>query len=68
MTKKLFYIFIALLMFSSLVLGACAQTPEPTEEAVVAVEPEPEAESEAVEEVVEHACNPFLLSSPERNR
>ena len=55
MTKKLFYIFIALLMFSSLVLGACAQTPEPTEEAVVAVEPEPEAEAEAVEEVVEEA-------------
>ena len=53
MTKKLFYVFIALLMFSSLVLGACAQTPEPTEEAVVAVEPEPEAE--AVEEVVEEA-------------
>ena len=55
MTKKLFYVFIALLMFSSLVLGACAQTPEPTEEAVVAVEPEPEAEAEAVEEVVEEA-------------
>lgn len=54
MTKKLFYVFIALLMFSSLVLGACAQTPEPTEAAVVAVEEEAEAE-EAEEEVVEEA-------------
>jgi len=53
-TKKLFYVFIALLMFSSLVLGACAQTPEPTEAAVVAVEEEAEAE-EAEEEVVEEA-------------
>ncbi len=35
MTKKLFYILIALLLFSSLVLGACATTPEPTEEVVV---------------------------------
>jgi len=41
-------------MFSSLVLGACAQTPEPTEAAVVAVEEEAEAE-EAEEEVVEEA-------------
>jgi len=37
-----------------LVLGACAQTPEPTEAAVVAVEEEAEAE-EAEEEVVEEA-------------
>ncbi|MCD4801751.1 MAG: hypothetical protein K8R16_02300 [Anaerolineales bacterium] len=43
MTKKLFYILIALLLFSSLVLGACATTPEPTEEVVV---------EEPVEEVV----------------
>jgi len=42
-TKKLFYILIALLLFSSLVLGACATTPEPTEEVVV---------EEPVEEVV----------------
>ncbi len=35
MTKKLFYILIALLLFSSLILGACATTPEPTEEVVV---------------------------------
>jgi ABC-type transport system substrate-binding protein len=34
-TKKLFYILTALLLFSSLVLGACATTPEPTEEVVV---------------------------------
>lgn len=35
MTKKLFYILIALLLFSALILGACAQEPEPTEVVVV---------------------------------
>ena len=40
MTKKLFYILIALLLFSALILGACAQEPEPTEEVVV-VEADP---------------------------
>jgi len=34
-TKKLFYILIALLLFSALIMGACATTPEPTEEVVV---------------------------------
>jgi ABC-type transport system substrate-binding protein len=37
-TKKLFYILIALLLFSALILGACAQEPEPTEEPVVVVD------------------------------
>lgn len=53
MTKKLFYILIALLLFSSLVLGACAPEPTPTEEAVVVVEEEAEAEEVEEEEVAE---------------
>ncbi len=45
MSKKLFFILISLLMISSFVLGACAQTPAPVEE-VEEVE-----EMEEVEEV-----------------
>ena len=45
MTKKLFYILIALLVLGSLFLGACAPKPAATEEAVI--------EEAVVEEVVE---------------
>ena len=46
MKKKLFYLLIALLLFSSLVFGACA--PKPTEE--VAVEPVSEVANEPATE------------------
>jgi len=53
-SKKLFYLLIALLLFSSLVLGACAQQPEPVEEAPEVEEVE-EAEEAEEEEMAEEA-------------
>ncbi|MCJ7733849.1 MAG: ABC transporter substrate-binding protein [Anaerolineales bacterium] len=54
MSKKLFYILIALLVMSSMVLGACAPKPAATEEAVVVEEvvAEEVAEEEVAEEVM----------------
>jgi peptide/nickel transport system substrate-binding protein len=45
-SKKLFYLLIALLLFGSLVLGACAPTPAPVEEEPAVVEEEPAAVEE----------------------
>ena len=56
MTKKLFYILIALLLFSALILGACAQEPEPTE-VVVVEDPVEEPEAFAGESFSAESCD-----------
>lgn len=53
MSKKLFYLLIALLMVGSLVLSACAPEPTPTEEPEEVEEVEETEEVEEVEEVEE---------------
>ena len=64
MSKKLFYLLIVVLMFGSLILGACAQTPEPVEEVEEVEEAEEMEEAEEAEEAEEEmAAEPFILGT-----
>ena len=63
MSKKLFYLLIAMLLFGSLMLGACAQQPEPVEEVEEVKEVEEVEEAEVVEEEEMAAYEPLVVSA-----
>ncbi|MFL7813796.1 MAG: ABC transporter substrate-binding protein [Anaerolineales bacterium] len=61
MSKKLFYVLIALLMVGSMVVSACAQATPVVEEPMQEEEAQPAAEEEAQPAAEEEAMAPHLL-------